>query len=143
MRKAPLTASQRLYASKTGGKKGRRMTTTPPRSPPLPAPPIAQTPGPHAIQFQRLFADALSHTLRTCSYAKFAACFPTPAAHAAATLESVWRQITDKVAASAHKEFEEIMAEREVVAGLNELERLVGEARGRAGKGGGKGDGEA
>ncbi|KAI4159322.1 MAG: hypothetical protein LQ342_006645 [Letrouitia transgressa] len=100
------------------------MATTPPRSPPLPAPPIAQTPGPRATKFQRLFADALSHTLRICSYAKFAACFPTPAAHAAATLDSVWRQITDKVAASAHKEFEDILAEREVVAGLNELERL-------------------
>lgn len=31
----------------------------------------------------------------------------------------------------ARREFDDIMAERDVVVGLNELERLIGEARGR------------
>ncbi|KAL8705789.1 MAG: hypothetical protein Q9201_001135 [Fulgogasparrea decipioides] len=98
---------------------------------PPPQPPIAQTPGPRAAQFQKLFADALHHTIRTCSYSKFSSCFPTPSKYAPRTLTSIWQQITSKVEASAKKEFEEILIEREVVAGLNELERLVGEAKNR------------
>ncbi|KAL8907331.1 MAG: hypothetical protein Q9171_005904 [Xanthocarpia ochracea] len=98
---------------------------------PPPQPPVAQTPGPRAAQFQKLFGDALNHTLRTCSYSKFASCFPTPAKYAPQTLTSIWQQITTKVEASARKEFDDIMAERDVVAGLNELERLVAEAQSR------------
>ncbi|KAL8674230.1 MAG: hypothetical protein Q9168_001354 [Polycauliona sp. 1 TL-2023] len=98
---------------------------------PPPQPPVAQTPGPRAAQFQKLFGDALNHTLRTCSYSRFSSCFPTPARFAPQTLTSIWQQITSKVEASAKKEFEDIMVEREVVAGLNELERLVAEAKSR------------
>ncbi|KAL8999497.1 MAG: hypothetical protein Q9169_001702 [Polycauliona sp. 2 TL-2023] len=98
---------------------------------PPPQPPVAQTPGPRAAQFQKLFGDALNHTLRTCSYSKFSSCFPTPARFAPQTLTSIWQQITTKVEASAKKEFEDIMSERDVVAGLNELERLVAEAKSR------------
>ncbi|KAI4261189.1 MAG: hypothetical protein L6R42_003603 [Xanthoria sp. 1 TBL-2021] len=98
---------------------------------PPPQPPVAQTPGPRAAQFQKLFGDALSHTLRTCSYSKFSSCFPTPAKYAPQTLTSIWQQITTKVEASAKKEFEDIMVERDVIAGLNELERLVSEAKSR------------
>ncbi|KAL8733860.1 MAG: hypothetical protein Q9166_001848 [cf. Caloplaca sp. 2 TL-2023] len=98
---------------------------------PPPQPPIAQTPGPRAAQFQKLFGDALNHTLRTCSYSKFSSCFPTPAKYAPQTLTSIWQQIITKVEASAKKEFEDIMVERDVVAGLNELERLVAEAKKR------------
>lgn len=106
------------------------------RSPsPPPLPPVAQTPGPRAAQFQKLFGDALNHTIRTCSYSKFSACFPTPAKYASQTLNSIWQQITTKVEASAKKEFDDIMVERDVVAGLNELERLVGEARSRKERG--------
>ncbi|KAL8656499.1 MAG: hypothetical protein Q9210_000214 [Variospora velana] len=106
------------------------------RSPsPPPQPPVAQTPGPRAAQFQKLFGDALNHTLRTCSYSKFSACFPTPAKLAPQTLTSIWQQITSKVEASAKKEFEDILLERDVVASLNELERLVGEARSRKERG--------
>ncbi|KAL8649334.1 MAG: hypothetical protein Q9226_005618 [Calogaya cf. arnoldii] len=101
-------------------------------SPSPPAqPPVAQTPGDRAARFQKLFGDALSHTLRTCSYSKFSSCFPTPAKYAPQTLTSIWQQIMTKVEASAKKEFEDIMIERDVVAGLNELERLVAEANSR------------
>ncbi|KAL8634442.1 MAG: hypothetical protein Q9228_007963, partial [Teloschistes exilis] len=51
------------------------------------------------------------------------------------TLTSIWQQIRTKVEASAKKEFEEILVERDVVAGLNELERLVGEAKSRKERG--------
>ncbi|KAL8798458.1 MAG: hypothetical protein Q9182_006638 [Xanthomendoza sp. 2 TL-2023] len=102
---------------------------------PPPQPPVAQTPGPRAAQFQKLFGDALKHTLRTCSYSKFSSCFPTPAKYAPQTLTSIWQQITTKVEASAKKEFEDIMVERDVVAGLNELERLVAEAKSRQNSG--------
>ncbi|KAL8708197.1 MAG: hypothetical protein Q9220_006867 [cf. Caloplaca sp. 1 TL-2023] len=98
---------------------------------PPPQPPIAQTPGPRAAQFQTVFNDALNKTIRTCSYSKFSSCFPTPAKYASQTLTSIWQQIMSKVEASAKKEFEDILVERDVVAGLNELERLVGEARSR------------
>ena len=37
-------------------------------------------------------------------------------------------QITAKIEESAQREFEEILAERDVVRGLNELERVMGEA---------------
>ncbi|KAL8692284.1 MAG: hypothetical protein Q9218_002653 [Villophora microphyllina] len=102
---------------------------------PPPQPPIAQTPGLRAAKFQQLFADALHKTIRTCSYSRFSSCFPTPAKYAPQTLTSIWQQITTKVEASANKEFEEIMMERDVVEGLNELERLVGEASSRRERG--------
>lgn len=106
------------------------------RSPsPPPQPPVAQTPGVRAALFQKLFADTLNHTIQTCSYSKFSACFPTPAKHASQTLNSIWQQIMTKVEASAKKEFDDIMVERDVIAGLNELERLVSEAKGRKERG--------
>lgn len=50
-------------------------------------------------------------------------------------MKSIWEQITKGVEETAKREFEEIMAERDVVRGLNELERLVGEAKGRRERG--------
>ncbi len=98
---------------------------------PPPQPPIPLTPGPRAALFTSLFSNALAHTLRTCSYANFSDCFPTPAAHAPHILRAVWTQITEGIDVRARREFDDIMAERDVVAGLNELERLVAEARAR------------
>ena len=46
-------------------------------------------------------------------------------------------QISAGVEERAKREFEEILTERDVVAGLNELERLVGEAKIRRERGGG------
>ncbi|KAL4991605.1 Nnf1-domain-containing protein [Aspergillus falconensis] len=98
---------------------------------PPPQPPIAQTPGPRVTRLQEIYAQALARTLRANSYANFAACFPTPAKHVPASLENVWRQLNAKLEESAKAEFEEILAERDAVAQLNELDRLVGEARAR------------
>ncbi|KAJ5709598.1 Nnf1 [Penicillium malachiteum] len=97
------------------------------------APPIpeSQTPGLRASRLIQVFDQALARTLRANSYSNFASCFPTPARHVPASLESVWRQLNAKLEESAKAEFEEIIDEREAVKHLNELDRLVTEARAR------------
>ncbi|BCR90889.1 PMF1/NNF1 family protein [Aspergillus chevalieri] len=97
-------------------------------SPPPPAP-VPLTPGPRASRLQQVFEQALARTLRANSYSNFASCFPTPAKHVPASLESVWRQLNAKLEESAKAEFEDIVLERDAVRQLNELDRLVGEAR--------------
>ena len=97
-------------------------------SPPPPAP-VPLTPGPRASRLQQVFEQALARTLRANSYSNFSSCFPTPAKHVPASLESVWRQLNAKLEESAKAEFEDIVLEREAVRQLNELDRLVGEAR--------------
>lgn len=104
-------------------------------SPPPPAP-VPATPGPRVTQFVNVFRNALQHTVRACSYEKFSSCFPTPAAKQPDILRSVHTQITTMIEEKAEREFEDILQEREVVAGLNDLERLVTEARSRETEGG-------
>ncbi|KGO75800.1 Glucose receptor Git3, N-terminal [Penicillium italicum] len=99
-------------------------------SPPPPAP-IPQSPGPRASRLNQVFEQALARTLRANSYANFAGCFPTPARHVPASLEGVWRQLNAKLEANAKAEFDDIVAERDAVAHLNELDRLVGDAKAR------------
>lgn len=91
----------------------------------------SQAPGPRASRLIQVFDQALARTLRANSYSNFASCFPTPARHVPASLESVWRQLNAKLEESARSEFEEIIEEREAVEHLNELDRLVNEAKGR------------
>lgn len=99
----------------------------------------SQVPGPRASRLIQVFDQALARTLRANSYSNFASCFPTPARHVPASLESVWRQLNAKLEESAKSEFEEIIEEREAVAHLNELDRLVNEAKARRGS---EGDGQ-
>lgn len=105
----------------------------PPAPSPSPPPqaPIPQPPGPRASRLNQVFEQALARTLRANSYANFAGCFPTPARHVPASLEGVWRQLNAKLEANAKAEFDDIVAERDAVAHLNELDRLVGDARAR------------
>ncbi|EEP77046.1 predicted protein [Uncinocarpus reesii 1704] len=107
-------------------------------SPPPPAP-VPLTPGPRAARLQQIFNQALLHTLRANSYSNFSSCFPTPATHVPHSLESVWRQLNAKLEESARAEFDDVIKERDVVRGLNELDRLVGEARRRRDRGEGVG----
>ena len=107
------------------------------RSPsPVPSVPIPSTPGHLATRLSEAYHEALNHVLRVNSFANFASCFPTPAARKSEVLRSVWRQISDRIEERAKAEFEDILRERDVVRGLNELEKLVGEAKGRKQKGG-------
>jgi kinetochore protein NNF1 len=108
-------------------------------APPSPAP-ESEVPGPRASRLIQVFDQALARTLRANSYANFASCFPTPARHVPASLENVWRQLNAKLEESAKAEFEEIVAERQAVQHLNELDRLVGDARARRET---EGDGQA
>lgn len=89
------------------------------------------TPGPRASRFQDIYHKALRATVKANSYENFAACFPTPARHVPASLESVHRQLNAKLEEGATAEFNEILKERDVIKGLNELDRLVGDARRR------------
>ena len=108
-------------------------------SPPPPAP-VPLTPGPRATVLQKTVNQALLRTLRAYSYANFSGCFPTPAKHVPASLESVWRQLNAKLEESARAEFEDIIHERDAIRQLNELDRLMGEARHRRDRGQGQGD---
>ena len=103
---------------------------SPPASPPPPAP-IAIAPGARAARLAQLYSQSIQHVLGVCSYETFAACFPTPAARRPAALRSVWTQVLGKVEAKAAAEFDAILAERDVVRGLNGLEGLVHTAKGR------------
>lgn len=105
------------------------------RSPsPVPPPPVAAAPGPRATALQRLYADAITHVLKTCSYDNFATCFPTPAKEVPDSLKHLHEQFTDRLGASMRMNFEQILAERNVVTSLNELDRLVEEAKKRKAK---------
>lgn len=110
-----------------------QQTPQPPAASPSPPPPapIPQTPGLRASRLHQVFDQALARTLRANSYQNFAGCFPTPARHVPASLEGVWRQLNAKLEANAKAEFEDIVAERDVVPHLNELDRLVEDARTR------------
>lgn len=102
------------------------------RSPsPAQAPPIQQTPGPRAAALQKLYSDAISHTLRTCSYSNFASSFPTPASHAPDAMKRLHTDFVEKLHRTCKLNFDQILRDRQVVASLNDLDRLVEDARKR------------
>ncbi|KAG8526843.1 uncharacterized protein KY384_008272 [Bacidia gigantensis] len=102
----------------------------PPRSPsPEQKAPISQEPGPRAQALNNIFTTALSHTTSTCSYAHFSSCFPTAARYNKPLLESVWRQVQNMVESRSRREFEQILLEKDVVKDLNDLDKLIGEAK--------------
>ncbi|SMQ49947.1 unnamed protein product [Zymoseptoria tritici ST99CH_3D7] len=104
----------------------------PSRSPsPAAPPPIPTTPGPRATALQKLYTDAIAHILKTCSHANFASCFPTPAATVPGSIKLLHENFTTKLGESMRKEFESVLAERDVIPALNELDRVVEDARRR------------
>lgn len=114
-------------------------TTTQPTSrspsPTYSRPPIPTAPGPRATALQKLYADAIAHVLKTCSYANFSACFPTPAQQVPESFQLLHEQFVGKLGDSMRREFEGILEERLVVGSLNELDALVEEARRRKERG--------
>ncbi|KAF2399719.1 Nnf1-domain-containing protein [Trichodelitschia bisporula] len=100
---------------------------------PSPPPPQPQdlTPGHRATVFQTAFEKALDATLKKCSYDNFAACFPTIAERRGEVLREFWRNFTDRLNTVCKDEFQAILKERNVVASLNSLDRLVAEAKAR------------
>ncbi|OJD34369.1 mind kinetochore complex component nnf1 [Diplodia corticola] len=96
---------------------------------PAPAPPVADSPGPRATALQNIFAQALDATIKRCSYANFAACFPTPAQYVPENLDAFWRDFTGRVGDAARNNFDQILASRNVIQSLNSLDTLVQDAK--------------
>jgi kinetochore protein NNF1 len=102
------------------------------RSPsPAHPPPTPSAPGPRATALQKLYNDAINHVLRVCNYNNFASCFPTPAAQVPSAVKNLHEQFTAKLGDVLRREFEGILFDRNVVPSLNELDRVVEEARRR------------
>ncbi|RMY42858.1 hypothetical protein D0864_15993 [Hortaea werneckii] len=102
------------------------------RSPsPASAPPVASAPGPRAAALQKLYNDAINHVLKTCSYDNFAKCFPTPSREVPQSMRQLHEQFNEKLGNQLRSNFEDVLRDRNVVPSLNELDRLVEEAKRR------------
>jgi hypothetical protein len=100
------------------------------RSPsPAPAPPLPSAPGPRASRIQKLYADAIDHILKTCNYPNFASCFPTPAREVPQSMKHLHESFCEKLGDRLHKNFDGIVEDRGVLKWLNELDRLIEEAK--------------
>ena len=92
-------------ATTTGGEEPERELAPEPEpepepdSPPLPTRHTAQAPGPRASRFQDVLDRSLAHTLAKIGWDNFAACYPTIAARAPATLRAVQKQMVDRLGA--------------------------------------------
>jgi len=117
---------------------------------PPPPPPTAASPGPRANALEKIFHDALAHTLRSCSYSSFAACFPTLANYVPEALTGLHNDFVTKLdemckvsaarvgmttpaldadSCCAQSEFEALLDERSVIGSLNDLDTHIVEAR--------------
>ncbi|OAA73955.1 Nnf1 [Cordyceps fumosorosea ARSEF 2679] len=85
-------------------------------------------PGARAERLQDIYAKALGGTLKKLSWVNVAGCYPTVARRAEGVLRTLQQQMASQLQSRCEKEFEKIMESRQVVAKLNELEVLVGEA---------------
>jgi kinetochore protein NNF1 len=102
------------------------------RSPsPVPAPPIAVTPGPRAAGLLKVFDGAVKSTLDKCSPNSFASCFPTIAEYNPEALDSIRTQIVDQLDRAWRMNFEDIIKRRDVVKALNGLDQCIEDARKR------------
>ncbi|KAF7186870.1 Kinetochore-associated protein NNF1 [Pseudocercospora fuligena] len=102
------------------------------RSPsPIQPPPTPSAPGPRATALQKLYHDAITHVLKTCNYTNFSSCFPTPSRQVPGSVKLLHEQFTEKLGESMRKEFDSILAERNVISSLNELDRLIEDAKKR------------
>ncbi|EXJ88397.1 hypothetical protein A1O1_05327 [Capronia coronata CBS 617.96] len=98
---------------------------------PAPEAPVAAAPGPRAAALQKVFAGALSSSIRANSYANFSSCFPTPAKYCPTALEGVWKQLNARLEEECTRDFEKILEERHVIEGLNQWDSMIEEARRR------------
>lgn len=100
------------------------------RSPsPAPPPPIADAPGPRAQGLINIYNQAVDATLKKCSPANFASCFPTAAEQAPEVLESLRAQVLNQLQRTWKLNFDEVMARRNVVQLLNSLDQCIEDAR--------------
>ncbi|KAK1535464.1 hypothetical protein CPAR01_09006 [Colletotrichum paranaense] len=133
---SPTTAQALQQPQEPSQQAQETLPQQPPASPPLPQKHTPATPGPRAGRFIQLYDGALASTLRKVNYDNFASCFPTVAAHAPNTLRNVQKQMVDYLEERCNKDFQSILADRDVIRKLNELENLVSDADRRRQEGG-------
>ncbi|OBT74537.1 hypothetical protein VF21_07532 [Pseudogymnoascus sp. 05NY08] len=110
-------------------------TQDPQPSEPQPDAPPPIEPGPRARALLTLHDAALSSTLSALPASTFLACFPLLSTLAPDALRAVHAQMVDRLREAARADFGVILEERGVLGRLNELEVLIGEARGRRERG--------
>ncbi|QIW97222.1 hypothetical protein AMS68_002740 [Peltaster fructicola] len=93
------------------------------------APQVTATPGPRAAALQRLYSDATTHVLKTCSYKSFASCFPSPAHARPDILKDLHKQFTTDLGRQMRLNFDVILQDSDVVQRLNELDYLIDDAK--------------
>lgn len=98
---------------------------------PVPAPPLAESPGPRAAGLINVFNNAVKATLDKLSNDSFAGCFPTTAKYKPDVLDDVRRQLTSQLDHAWKNNFESILAQRNVIQSLNSLDQCIEDARAR------------
>jgi kinetochore protein NNF1 len=98
---------------------------------PVPAPPVAESPGPRAAGLINVFNTAVKATLDKLSNDSFAGCFPTTAKYKPDVLDDVRRQLTSQLDHAWKNNFESILAQRNVIQSLNSLDQCIEDARAR------------
>jgi kinetochore protein NNF1 len=95
------------------------------------APPTQSLPSRRAATLTDAFSRALEATSNKLSYENFATCFPTPAQYKPDTLQKFHGDFVGRWGERCKSQFDAILADREVVKGLNALDGLVGDANER------------
>ncbi|TPX67648.1 hypothetical protein SpCBS45565_g03618 [Spizellomyces sp. 'palustris'] len=87
--------------------------------------------GPRMRKLREVFEAALNTCLNGCSYAKMAQAFPRLARENPEALRSAREQLVAFIEESIREEFEDINIDKNVVAKLNELDRIIALAQQR------------
>ncbi|KND01459.1 uncharacterized protein SPPG_03261 [Spizellomyces punctatus DAOM BR117] len=87
--------------------------------------------GPRMRKLREVFEAALNTCLNGCSYAKMAQAFPRLARDNPDALRSAREQLVAFIRESIREEFEDINMDKNVVAKLNELDRIIALAQQR------------
>ena len=102
-------------------------TDAPSKDVPKPRP----DPGPRAQRLQQVHAASLGKTLDKLSWDNFKQCYPVATSRAESTMRKVHTQMVEQLRKKCKREFESILDNRDVIALLNELERLADDAAAR------------
>ncbi|OAQ70137.1 Nnf1 protein [Pochonia chlamydosporia 170] len=102
---------------------------------PNPNPNPNPEPGPRAIRLHQVYTGALTRTLDKLSYENIATCYPTISRRAAPILHQVHAQMVERLKEKCDKEFDSILATRDVVRKMNDLEGLIADAEERRASG--------
>ncbi|OZJ06940.1 hypothetical protein BZG36_00110 [Bifiguratus adelaidae] len=85
--------------------------------------------GPRAKKLRQILAKSVDMTLQNVSYDKLAQCFPQLHRDAPESLKAAHEQVNLFLMSTIEEEFETIIRTRELMGRLNELDRLIEEAK--------------